>query len=209
MFTERNAIEEQLHENKRAIRELRDSNIELIKRLREIDERDMKSSSIDIFEHLTSSMTDIIGQLSELIPHVPATAVIEHIKEKYNAEEMIEDLKEDKPDPDKTQVEVAVAAAAKEQKLHSIAPTNIPKERAATIVKSIFEKNGPELKSKFIEQEFYNETGKKYHNFGSTMNAVMEIMPSIKRISRGLYLCEGLNEKDNNETQNENLYKFA
>lgn len=184
MFTERTAIEEQLHENKRAIRELRDHNIELIKRLREIDDRDMKSNSIDIFEHLTDSMTDIISRLSELIPHVPANQVIEHIVEKYDVENMVEGLKTNQSADEPTKVE----AAAQEQKLHMETVSNIPKERQVSIVKQIFELHGSELKSKKIEEEFYKLTGRKYNNFGTTMNNVMEICPSIKRKSRGWYM---------------------
>ena len=43
MYTERMAIQDELHCNRQAIKELRDRNMDLLKRLRDIDERDMKN----------------------------------------------------------------------------------------------------------------------------------------------------------------------
>lgn len=183
MFTERQAIEDQIHDNKRTIRELREENTDLLKRLREIDERDMKSNSIDLLDSLTNSLSEIIDRLSELIPHVPASAIIEHIKNTYDVESMVA-KNDDAQEPTKVEL------AAQQEKIHLAIPKQISRERSLSIIKSIFETHGDELQSKVLEEEFYNITGKRYNNFGTTMNSVMELCPYIKRIKRGLYLYE-------------------
>jgi hypothetical protein len=180
-FTERNAIEDMIRANNNQIKDLRHENRDLLQRLREIDERDMNAeTSLDIVEHLTEA----VGKLSDVIPHIPVQAMIEHVVEKQDVASQVDPaMFNDKPE--KTVIE----EAANEQKLNT--PVKQPlfsNEKAAGIIKEILMDFGDnDVKAKKIENEFYKRTGKKYANFSAKLADAMDIYPNIIKAGKGYY----------------------
>jgi len=195
MYTERQAIQDELHDNRRQVQELRERNADLLKRLRDIDERDMKDDvSYDALNSLTSSLTEVIGKISDLIPFVPATAVIEHIANQMS-DNGIEVSKEDSKTEQKTVVQEAVAQAAQEEKLHKKPEKYFSSERTSSVIKEIIQEKG-RIKTKDLEAEFYKRTGKKYVNFSEQIRKAIEQFPSIERVGRGAYAAKNKNKEE-------------
>lgn len=198
MFTERRAIEEQLEnlqrdkkEHRQAIMDIRNDEKALLQRLREIDERDMKSNSIDVMESLSGKLTDALGTIAKIIPDIPATTMIEHLqKEGTIKAEQVESAAEKEPEPTKVQ------EAAQEQLLY-IKPKRLSIEESAAIIKNIIEDQGQDavVASKVIEHEFYQRTGLKYTAFSPKVTEAMEIFPSIKRVTRGKFQIDNTPKK--------------
>lgn len=186
MYTERDSLEDEIQFNRREIQSLRDRNMDLIKRLREIDERDMNDEiSYDATKSVMNSLTEVVGKLSDLIPEVPVTKVIEHMASAADPEQIIKE--EPKPTP--------VQAALKEEQKKEVAtkkeaPGKISRERVASIIKEILIENKEPVHFKDIEKEFYNRTGKKYVNFYEQIKFSSAIYPKLKKVSRGLYTYE-------------------
>ncbi|MFP5109686.1 hypothetical protein ACSU6B_23450 [Neobacillus sp. C211] len=193
MYTERQAIQDELHDNRRQITELRDRNGDLLKRLREIDERDMKDDvSYDALNSLTSSLTEVIDKISDLIPFVPATAVIEHIANQMNeaGQQVVVDNKEAEP---QKVVQEAVQKAAQEDKLHKQPEKYFSAERTCSVIFQIVQEKG-RIKTKDLEAEFYKRTGKRYVNFSEQIRKAMEQFPSLERVGRGAYQVKSKKE---------------
>lgn len=182
MYTERMAIQDELHENRRQMQDLRDRNMDLLKRLREIDERDMKDEvSYDGLNSLTNSLTEILDKMSEIIPHISPAQIIEHVTKNIDTSQ-VEGVKED-PKPEPTPVE----KAAQQEKIHSKPKTKyMSKERSASVIKEIIAESG-EIKTKDIEKEFLNRTGRRYANFSEIVKNAMVKYPSIQRVGLGKY----------------------
>lgn len=188
MYTERLAIQDSLRNNERRMdelnkekMELRAERKELIQRLREIDNRDMKSNSIDVMENLSSKLTDVVGQISTIIPDIPATTWIEHFQKNQSVNPSIIDNSPQDPEPSKVQ------EAAQEQQLNSKAYGKKSKEQNAAIIKQIIEENGPEVNLRVIENEFVKRTNLRYKAFNDQVKTAMSIFPSIKRVRQGTY----------------------
>lgn len=181
MYTERMAIQDELHDNRRQIQDLRERNGDLLKRLREIDERDMGDEvSYDGLNSLTTSLTEILGRLSELIPSVSPAAIIEHIANQVDSNIIIESTVKKEPEP--TRMEQAVQAS----KLHMPTPKAISKEQTASIMKEIIGEFGT-IKTSELEKEFYKRTGKKYANFSEQIRQAMDVSSMIERAGHGRY----------------------
>lgn len=198
MFTERRAIEDKLEDYKRDKNELRQALLDirndekaLLQRLREIDERDMKSNSIDVMENLSNKLTDVVGSLAKIIPDIPASTMIEHLQKEgtIKAEQVIP---AEEKDPEPTEVQ----KAAQDQLLH-MKPKRLSNEEAAAVIKKIIEGKGEGaiVSSQVIEYEFAQQTGLKYAAFSPKMTEAMEIFPSIKRVSRGKFKIDGQSQK--------------
>ena len=198
MFTERRAIEDKLEDLKRdkkeyrqALMDIRNDEKALLERLREIDQRDMKSNSIDVMENLSNKLTDVVGSLASIIPDIPATTMIEHLQKQGTIKaEQVEPL-EEVEEPTK------VEEAAQEQLLH-MKPKRLSIEEASAIIKNIIEEKGEGaiVPSQVIEHEFYQRTGLKYAAFSPKIADAMEIFPSIQRISRGKFKIEPKPKKE-------------
>lgn len=192
MFTERNAIEDQLRHINNEMMDLRQERTNLIKRLREIDERDMKSNSIDLMENLSDKLLDAVGEITKILPRVSAPDMIKYLQEEGAIKaEQVESLEEKEQEP--TEVE----KAAQEQLLH-MKPKRLSIEESAAIIKNIIEEKGEDqiVSSQIIEHEFYDRTGLKYTAFSPKMTEAMELFPSIKRISRGKFMIEHPQRKE-------------
>lgn len=200
MFTERHALEDSLRNIDRRMDEMNKERMELrverkeiLQRLREIDERDMKSNSIDVMESLSSKLTDALGTIAKIIPEIPATTMIEHLqKEGTIKAEQVEPLEKSNEEPTK------VEEAAQEQLLH-IKPKRLSIEEASAIIKNIIEEKGEGaiVPSQVIEHEFQQRTGLKYAAFSPKITEAMEIFPSIQRISRGKFKIEKKKKEEN------------
>lgn len=199
MFTERHALEDSLRNIDRRMDEMNKERMELrverkeiLQRLREIDERDMKSNSIDVMESLSSKLTDALGTIAKIIPEIPATTMIEHLqKEGTIKAEQVQPLEETVEEPTK------VEEAAQEQLLH-MKPKRLSIEEASSIIKKIIEEKGEGaiVPSQVIEHEFYQRTGLKYAAFSPKIADAMEVFPSIQRISRGKFKIEHKPKKE-------------
>lgn len=200
MYTERIAIQDELHDNRRQIKEIRDRNGDLLKRLREIDERDMKDEvSYDGLNTLTNSLTEILGKMSDLIPSVSPSQIIEHIANQVDSDQVeVAAAKEKEP----TNIEKAVQKA----KLQSAPVGLMSKERAATIIKEIIGEFGI-IKANKLEDEFYKRTGKKYVNFSEQIRKAMELSPMITKAGFGKYTLAENNSPSSpfNENKEEEL----
>lgn len=185
MYTERQAIQDEMHDNRRQINLLRDRNQSLLSRLREIDERDMKDEvSYDALNTLTASLTEVIGKMGDIIPHIPVGAMIEHITKQVDTSIVevaasSEEVKKDTP----------VEKEKEQERIHSKPkkPGNMSIEKAGSIIKAILQEKGM-LKSKILEDEFFARTGKRYSNFTTQLNKAMEKFPSIKKVGKGYYM---------------------
>lgn len=199
MLTERRAIEELLEDYKRekkdhhqAIHDIRNeiNNIRneekvLLQRLRDLDERDMKSNSIDVMENLANKLIDVTGNMAEIIPSISAPDMIEHLQKngKINAD-LVEGVGENAAAAEeKTEVE----KAAQQQKIHSKPKRYLSKEHNTSLIKTILQESGKEMNKLDIEEEFFNRCGVKYRNFSEQINRAMNQYPVITRTGRGLY----------------------
>lgn len=186
MFTERNAIEDQLRHINNEMMDLRQERTNLIKRLREIDERDMKSNSIDLMENLSDKLLDAVTEITKILPKVSAPDMIKYLQEEGTIKaEQVQPVEEKEQDPTK------IEEAAQEQLLH-MKPKRLSNEEAAAIIKNIIEEKGEGeiVSSQVIEHEFHQRTGLKYVAFSPKIADAMEIFPSIKRVSRGKFKIE-------------------
>ena len=193
MFTERNAIEDQLRHINNEMMDLRQERTSLIKRLREIDERDMKSNSIDLMENLSDKLLDAVGEITKILPRVSAPDMIKYLQEEGTIKaEQVESSEEKEQEP--TEVE----KAAQEQLLH-MKPKRLSIEESAAVIKNIITEQGEGkiVSSQIIEHEFYERTGLKYTAFSPKMTEAMELFPSIKRVSRGKFKIERETKKEN------------
>lgn len=203
MFTERQAIQDELNDNRRMMMEMRSRNMDLIKRLREIDERDMKDDvSYDGLNTLTQSLTEILGKLTDLVPSVSPQDIINQAMEQIQTNE----VKLEVPGEEEKET-TKIEAAAQKAKIESApAPFLISKERQATVIKEIIAEFGV-IRTKHIEEEFYKRTGRKYANFGEQLRNAMEITPSIIKAGRGRYTLSDIH-KDDKENRNEVMAAF-
>jgi len=127
MYTERQAIHDEMNFNRKMIQDYREHNVELLKRLRELDERD----------------------------------TLPEVKE----EEPKEELKKRK--------------------------TVTPSENSSALIREIM-KEFKMAKSKEIEEEFYNRSGRRYVNFYNVMNAALKYCPDeLEKRKGGLYVYTG------------------
>ncbi|MGV7002535.1 hypothetical protein ACWA2C_28260 [Priestia megaterium] len=198
MFTERHALEDSLRNIDRRMDEMNKERMDLraerkdiLQRLREIDERDMKSNSIDLMESLSDKLTDALGTISKIIPSIPAATMIEHLqKEGTIKAEQVEPAQAEDPEPTEVQ------KAAQDQLLH-MKPRKLSIEEAAAVIKKIIEEKGEGaiVSSQVIEYEFAQKTGQKYAAFSPKMTEAMEIFPSIKRVARGRFTIERKKKK--------------
>lgn len=185
MFTERIALQEELHDIRMQMMELREQKMSVMKRLREIDERDMKSNSIDVMENLSSKLIDALGIIAEIVPNVSAPEMIEYLQEKKQINpELVEDPNEKAAEP--TQVE----EAAQKEKIHKKPQQRFSKEHNASLIKTILEETGREMKLNEIQNEFFARCGVRYRNFGEQMTRAKEQFPKIKSTTRGYYKLE-------------------
>ena len=206
MFTERQGLQDELHYNRREIQSLRERNQEILKRLGELDDRDLNDDiSYDALASLTESLKECIDKLSSLVPSVSALDVIKHIAEDVNPEQVLvtaaskEDHSEDKSsfnqkvqssegprivEKEKPETEARIKEAIREQKIRMPNNPKMSTERAASVIKEILEERGT-AKVKDIEKKFTRRTGSKYANFYEKMQRASEIYPNIQKISMG------------------------
>ena len=180
MYTERQAINDELYFNRSTIQELRDENIELLKRLRELDERDMGDSvSYDGLKFLTEQLNEAIAAISELVPKVSVSEVLEHVSKDVNKNQII---------PTKEKEEMPEIKALREKDLEKKRKVEyMSSERASSVILQILEEK-KEAKTKEIELEFYKRTGKKYANFYEKLtNAIQQYPDKISKRRGGLY----------------------
>ena len=183
MYTERQAIQDEIHEIRRETQVLRDRKADLLKRLREIDERDLKGPvSYDALNDLTEKLMQVIGDMSEIVPKVSAVEVMEHIAGKVDPEQII-------LEPENT-IAAEVHKEAKQDKLHRARQPRMSQEKAASTVKEIILSSEGPAKLQDIEKEFIERTGRKYNNFSTVVYRAMERYPDIKRVSTGVYDIE-------------------
>ena len=210
MYTERQAIQDELHSNRREIQSLRDRNMDLLKRLRDLDERDLNDDiSYDALASLTESLKECIDKLSQLVPSVSALDVIKHITEDVNPGQIMvakNEISNNKAvaaslespaiqqpriiEESKSETQIRIDQAVTEQKNNSI-PTKqkLSIERSSSIIKEILEDLGT-AKVKDIEKEFYKRTGAKYANFYEKMARASEIYPNIQKVSMGKWIIK-------------------
>ena len=130
MYTERQAIHDEMNFNRKMIQDYREHNVELLKRLRELDERD--------------SVQDV------------------EVKEE---EKPKEELKKKK--------------------------TFVPSENSSALILEIM-KEFKMAKTKEIEEEFYNRSGRRYVNFYHVMSAALKYCPDeLEKRKGGLYVYTG------------------
>ena len=198
MYTERLAIQDSLRDIERRLDEaekemmelrnykmqLRTERTQYIQRLREIDDRDMKSNSIDVMESLSSKLTDALGTIAKIIPDIPATTMIEHLQKEgsIKAEQVIP---AEEKDPEPTEVQKAAT-----DQILKMKPKKLSVEESSSIIKNIIEEKGGIVPLQIIEHEFQQRTGHKYVAFSQKMTDAMELFPSIKRVSRGKFTVE-------------------
>ena len=180
MYTERQAIRDEMHFQRDMILKCRDNNLELLKRLRELDERDMGDSvSYDGLKSLTEQQSEIVKQLAQLIPKVSVSDVLTHVSKDVNKEQVIpEEVEENKS----SNIHLPL-----ENK--KVAP--ISREKAASTILQILE-DKKNAKTKEIEQEFYNRTGKRYANFYDKLRDALEMFPDkLSKKKGGFYTYIG------------------
>lgn len=186
MLTERLAYDDRLHHINREIMELREERSTIYKRLREMDERDMKSNSIDLMENLSDKLLEAVTEMTKILPKVSAPDMIKYLQEEGVIKaEQVQPIEEKEPEPTK------IEEAAQEQLLH-IKPKKLSIEESSSIIKSIIEEKGEGeiVSSQVIAHEFQQRTGIKYVAFSPKITEAMEIFPSIKRVSRGKFKIE-------------------
>ena len=124
MYTERQAIHDEMHFNRRMIQEYSDRNVDLLKRLRELDERD--------------------GVQEMEVEETPAPK---------------------KPEMSSDNTSAIILEIMKEKKM---------------------------AKTKEVEEDFFNRTGKRYVNFYHVMAAALKYCPDkLEKRKGGLYVYIG------------------
>ena len=180
MYTERQAIRDEMHFQRDMILKCRDNNLELLKRLRELDERDMGDNvSYDGLKSLTEQQSEIVKQLAQLIPKVSVSDVLTHVSKDVNKEQVIPEEVEEKKSSN-------IYLPLENKK---VAP--ISREKAASTILQILE-DKKNAKTKEIEQEFYNRTGKRYANFYDKLRDALEMFPDkLSKKKGGFYTYIG------------------
>jgi predicted nucleic-acid-binding protein len=176
MYTERRAIEDRIRDIRDERRRLSDEYYSLLQRLREIDQRDMNESNLDITERLTTT----VEKLSEVIPHIPAEAMVQHVAKNFSPEMVAtEEVKET--------VTENVEKAVQEKKVQAPKVVPVSPERMASVIKTVIEKHEGPMKAKDIEKRVQEETGKKFANFSEQLRKAREKFPSIEKVGFGKY----------------------
>ena len=191
MFTERNAIEDELRDITRQIEMFWNRRTELRLRLREIDERDFKKNDIpyDALNSLTDKLTKVIGQLSAIIPPVEVSQVIEHIAKDVNKDQIIKpDESNQSPQNEKLNL---IKEEIKKEKSYTPPLEKVSRERTISVIKEILLDNGGPMKAKAIEREFYKRTnGRRFTNFYEQIKFAQKTFPKIRKLDRGTYIYE-------------------
>ena len=206
MYTERRAIEDELQTIRRQLDFMWNRKIELRLRLRELDERDMKLESkvsYDALSYLTDHLNQTIGKLTDFIPPVEVSQVLDHIAKDINPEQII---KKEEEAPKQEAAADKITKAAMDQQAQTKMPIKLSRERTSSFIKEILVDAGKPLKFKEIESQFYNRTNRRFANFYEQMRFAQEAFPNIKKIGRGLYTYEKpveVEEKPINESTEE------
>lgn len=188
MYTERQAIQDELQDIRRENQALRDRRTELLKRLRELDERDMGDNvSYDGLKHLTEQLNIAVGNLAALVPTVTISDVLQHVSQDVNKEQVIENKAPEEVEETKSDLVVPDEDELKKKKNVE----NMSRERAASVVLQIMEEK-KEAKTKEIEREFYARTGRRYANFYEVLTNTMKFFPDkLAKRKGGFYSYTG------------------
>ena len=202
MYTERQAIQDDLHNIRRQLEDLDKAKTALyeqkaahFKRLRELDERDMKDKvSYDMLNSLTDKMTLTVSKIADLIPSVDVSQVIEHVSKDVNKDQIIPIEKMDQSKEDKK------AAQLQEEIKKEISYTppreKISRERTISVIKGILIDSNEPMKVKAIEKEFYKRTnGRVFTNFYEQIKFALEKFPEIQKVGRGTYIYKSPENK--------------
>ena len=189
MYTERQAIQDELQDIRRENQALRDQRTELLKRLRELDERDMGDNvSYDGLKHLTEQLNIAVGNLAALVPTVTISDVLQHVSQDVNKEQIIKEKVPEEVEETKTDI---VLPNKDELKKRKKAIEGMSRERAASVVLQIMEEK-KEAKTKEIEREFYARTGRRYANFYEVLTNTMKFFPDkLAKRKGGFYSYTG------------------
>ena len=192
MYTERQAIQDELQDIRRENQALRDENqalrdrrTELLKRLRELDERDMGDNvSYDGLKYLTEQLNVTVANLATLVPKVTISDVLQHVSQDVDKEQVIENKVSEEVEETETDI---VLPNKDELKKRKKAIEGMSRERAASTVLQIMEEK-KEAKTKEIEREFYARTGRRYANFYEVLTNTIKMFPEkLEKRKGGFY----------------------
>ena len=188
MYTERQAIQDDLQNIRRQIEALHEQKAAHFKRLRELDERDMGDKvSYDALNTLTEKMTEIVSKIAAIIPPVEVAQVIEHISKDIDKAQIIPAANQDqaKEDNKATKIQEEI----KKEKSYSRPLEKISRERTVSVIKEILIDKGEPMKAKALEKEFYKRTnGRQFANFYEQIKFAQTIFPGIQKVGRGTYI---------------------
>lgn len=225
MYTERQAIQDDLHNIRRQLEDLDKAKTALyeqkaahFKRLRELDERDMGNKvSYDALNSLTEKMTESVSKIAALIPPVEVAQVIEHISKDVNKDQIIPVEKTDQPKEDKKAAQIQ--EEIKKEISYTPPREKISRERTVSMIKEILIDNGEPMKAKALEKEFYKRTnGRQFANFYEQIKFAQTIFPGIQKVGRGTYIYKTPHnirlenkeaEESVNEEENTNVFSIV
>lgn len=170
MYTERDAIKDELFANRAEIQLLRERNLDLLNRLRELDERDQ---DVMRFKESTKVLDRKVQEQNYVIPPV---APEEGIKEKLEQVEKEKEKQEENADL-----------------------VLVSRKGAMIKLKEILKEKG-EMKVRDLEDELYKRTGKTYVDFTAFVKAARSKYPEITKVGYGTYGYDANLEKTDSDS---------
>jgi hypothetical protein len=188
VFTERQAIKQRMEEIRQERRELAQEYYRLLDRLRELDS--MEREAIDV-ETVVGSLESAIVTLRELIPHIPADALVRQVAAMVE-ENQIQIITEEKQEQPKVAPEHVIKEQQRkdEERIVTYKRTGrLRRDFVNQVVEDILKEHGAPMKlediRKKVEENLGREIGTKA--FSLTMRNIMERNSKIQKVHRGFY----------------------
>lgn len=160
VFTERQAIKQRMEEIRQERRELLNEYYSLIDRLRELDNEEKEA--IDS-EAIVGSLTEAVKTIQQLIPHVPVSAVLEHVSQKIEQSKIT--ITTEKPEKEVAPKPVITYQQRRDEQrvlTERKRSGRLRKEYVLGVVIEILKDKGTPVKLQTIEQELAQRVGKEY-----------------------------------------------
>lgn len=180
LFTLRQAIYERLNEIREERRALQDERKQLLDRLEKLEEQ---TSGIDTAS-VINSLNETVQSLSELIPHVPATVVIQEIAKKIQSNGVKIEVNNNN-NVDQTRNEIKQAAVEAKVNTKPNKRQNYSMREVGRIICTYIREQGGVAKNRDIEKYLLEEHGIKYKDISQALWNIRQVTPELKRGRQG------------------------
>lgn len=185
MFTLRQAIFERLKVIDEERRALADERRQLLDRLEQLEQQPVGIDASTVI----NTLNETVQALSELIPNVPASVVIQEVAKRFEKEGIKVEVKES----EKKEVTPKIEEAVKIEQVTKPAlkrNQNYSYKELAKVVIAFLRENGGKASNKEIEKYLKDEYGCYFRNLSQTMWQLRNADPRLKKGRQGYTILD-------------------